>query len=173
MKQFDREYLRQVLNYDPLTGRFEWKVARQGVRAGMKAGSVNSEGYLLIKIDGKSYKAHSLVFMWMYGFKPNEVDHINHVRTDNRVENLREVIGSENRKNRSLPSTNTSGCAGVHFRKDTNKWTAYINSDSNQCKLGCFDNLFEAACVRKSAERRLGYHENHGVIREACEQERE
>ena len=103
---------------------------------GNPAGKVNkSHGYREIRIDGKTYKEHRLIWFWYYGEMPlNEVDHINRIRTDNRIENLREATGPEQRQNVSLRRDSSSGYPGVNWRKETNKWRVRIQINENVFK---------------------------------------
>ena len=128
----------------------------------MAGGFCHTHGYIIIKIDGIGYKAHRLAWLYMYGVWPNFIDHKNHNRSDNRIVNLRSVTNQENCKNASLRKDSSSRVCGVHWNKLERKWKAQINVDSKRIYLGCFDDLFEACCVRKSAENKHGFHLNHG-----------
>ena len=155
--------LKEILYYDPETGLFTWLIlAGKRVKIGDIAGSL-CQGYLSIMIYGKSYKAHRLAFLYMTGSWPKEqIDHINHVRDDNRWINLREATNQENCKNQSRSKNNTSGVCGVIWHKQHKKWMAYIMTDSKQKHLGLFVDKLEAICARKSAEIKYVFHENHG-----------
>lgn len=91
-----------------------------------------------------------------------EIDHINHIRTDNRTENLRIVSHQQNAMNRSKTLRNTSGVVGVSWCKITGKWYAYIKKDGVMHNIGRYTSLEDAVLARASAEKRLGFHENHG-----------
>lgn len=100
------EKLREILRYNPETGGLTWAVDRGSnfnkMKAGSIAGSVKSHGYVAIKINGQLYKAHRLAWYLGTGVWPDpalEVDHINQVKGDNRLCNLRLVTRSENQKN--------------------------------------------------------------------------
>ncbi|RKZ99884.1 MAG: hypothetical protein DRQ42_06770, partial [Gammaproteobacteria bacterium] len=80
---------------------------------GKEAGHVSKFGYRLIKINGKTYRAHRLVFLYHKGYMPEEVDHINGSKSDNRIENLRSANRQENQWNRKTGSNNTSGIKGI------------------------------------------------------------
>jgi len=94
--------LHQYLNYDPQTGIFTWKVKLSDkINIGQKTGCKNNRGYLLIKINKKLYRAHRLAWLYVYGYFPKfTIDHINRIKTDNRIENLRDVTIQENLKNK-------------------------------------------------------------------------
>ena len=116
--------LKELLNYDPITGLFIRVVKRGPFKKGAIAGSVN-DGYVCIQIGKKSYKAHRLAFLYMTGSMPvNQVDHINRIRSDNRWENLRDVTHAENQHNTVAQSNSKSGIKGVY--KNGNSWTAQI-----------------------------------------------
>lgn len=87
------ERLRHVLNYNPNTGEFHWRIdfGRWGtIKAGTKAGARQGNGYLCIGIDNVTHSAHRLAWQHYHGeVPPNYIDHINRVKTDNRIVNLR------------------------------------------------------------------------------------
>jgi len=92
-----------------------------------------------------------------------DIDHINGIRHDNRIENLRAVSRSENLKNVRLRDENTSGFTGVYWAADRNKWRAEICSDGVKIKIGSFSTLEEAVRARAEANVRHGFHPNHGM----------
>lgn len=148
--------LRHVLSYDPETGRFTWSVRASGVRFGHQAGSIATNGYVYVKVDGQKYCAHRLAWLYVHGEWPNdEIDHINGTRADNRIANLRDVPRSVNNQNRlHLRSDNTSGFAGVS-RTAEGRWRARACVGGQEVRLGHFDTPEAAneACV--NAKRRL------------------
>ena len=99
-----QERLKQLLNYDPETGIFTRIISvSSNALKGDIAGWINGHGYRQLSIDYKKYDCHRLAFLYMLGKLPNEeVDHINHIRSDNRWINLREVTRHENKKNLSF-----------------------------------------------------------------------
>ena len=79
-------------------------------------GSLDKDGYLIIKVKGKQFKAHRIVWLLHYGsFPKSEIDHINRIRTDNRIENLRESNRREQIANRDIKPNKDTGCIGVYF----------------------------------------------------------
>jgi hypothetical protein len=138
--------LKEILHYSPETGKFTWIVRVGNVKSGTEAGSFHkSTGYILIKIEGKTYPAHRLVFLYITGSLPkNYVDHKNGNRSDNRKDNLRECLMNENLQNIGCYATNKSGFIGVSFHKIKNKWQAQIKHKSKNIHLGYFDNKEEA-----------------------------
>jgi hypothetical protein len=151
--------LKRLLSYDPETGLFTWLKSRGTVAKGSIAGSIGSKGYVKIQISGKTYLAHRLVFLYLGLELPEDVDHINHNRIDNRLCNLRQVSRADNCRNRTNP--NTQKVFGVCEIRDK-YYQVVIGQDSKKIELGCFNDYFEAVCARKSAELKLNYHRNHG-----------
>lgn len=159
---------KRFINYNQESGLFTWLVDSGKARVGKEAGylanlsSRNECKYRLIGIEGKNYLAHRLAFLLVEGKFPNcHIDHINHDGSDNRWINLRKVSSTENNRNMRRRWDNTLGICGV--KKDRNKWVAVIGANSKQITLGRYDNIFDAACARKSAEKLFGYHSNHGT----------
>ena len=149
------EYLRSILHYDPETGIFTWKVGSANqVKVGDVAGSQNGSGYLLIQLQSRRYQAHRLAWLYMNGEWPKlDIDHINRIRTDNRISNLRAVTNKQNHQNRSKPSNNTSGHPGIDWYKRDSKWRAKIMHNYKLIHLGYFSILEEAIAARKAAEK--------------------
>ena len=90
------------------------------------------------------------------------IDHINGDPFDNRIDNLRLVTQRENSMNRRLSCNNKSGVIGVHYYSSRKQWQAQITSEGKKINLGRFDNFDDAVKVRKDAEIKYGFHENHG-----------
>lgn len=137
-----QERLREVLRYEPETGKFYWLSSRKGVKlnSGLVAGCVADycgAKYLKIRIDKKLYFAHRLAWLWLHGEWPNpEVDHVNRDGLDNRAANLRQATSRQNKANRIVK--NPAGFRGV--TPNGNRWVA-------QCwgYLGSFATAREAA----------------------------
>jgi hypothetical protein len=150
-----RERLQEVLDYDPDTGIFKWKVSRGGSMAGNVAGCVGAFGYRLISVDYILYQAHRIAWFYMTGAWPNNlIDHINGNPSDNRFSNLRQATKSENNQN-SRSSRGSSVFRGVSWRANRNKWRAVIMVGKKQYYLGHFEDEKEAAEAYQSARRRL------------------
>jgi len=157
--------LKELLHYDPETGVFT-RIIRSGsrVKIGDTAGGLDKYGYIIISVGGKSYKSHRLAWLYITEKWPkDQIDHINHIRNDNRFKNLREVTHQENHKNQSMQKNNTSGCTGVYYYKPTNKWVVRIKVDGKNKNLGYYESFNDAVEVRKKAEVELDFHNNHGV----------
>lgn len=136
--EFFVERIRELLEYDPATGELFWKRR--------PAGTINSEGYVQLAVDGRHLTGHRAAFAIMTGRLPkDEVDHKNRKRADNRWENLREATRSQNGKNTGIYSTNTSGFKGVSWHKKNKKWCARIEVDGVRHHLGYFAEIEKAA----------------------------
>lgn len=159
-----QDRLKELLDYDPETGHFTWLKYRCGqAKVGDIAGGPHSAGYIAINMSEYPYLAHRLVWLWLYGRLPkNEIDHINHNRKDNRLCNLREVSGAENKRNASKRVDNKSGYVGICWSSRRNKWRANIFTNHKQYFLGEFRDISDAIAARKRAEIDLGFHPNHG-----------
>lgn len=148
--------LKERLVYEPATGIFTW---RDGPKRGKQAGErhsaiTNRSIYLRIRIDGKPYMAHRLVWLYVYGHWPvNQIDHINRRGTDNRLENLRDVTQSVNRLNQTEYSNNNSGMKGVN--PQDGGWRVEISKNNKKHYIGFFATKELAMAARKAAEIRL------------------
>ena len=156
-----QERLKELLSYNPISGDFLWrklsKYAPSKYIIGDIAGWDNGSGYISIRLDRNKYKAHRLIFLYMEGWLPEEVDHINGDGKDNRWANLRSANKSINMRNRIKSKNNTSGVQGVCWENYRRTWLAYISINGKQTKLGRHHNWFDAVCARKSAEIRFNY----------------
>lgn len=142
-----QDELKRQLNYNQVTGIFTWAVNKNRVRIGQISAQVpNSWGYLDISIYGHKYRAHRLAWLYVYGSMPEgEIDHINRIKTDNRIENLRLAANIENARNKSIPSTNKSGAKGVSWKSANRKWCAQIRVNGRPKHLGLFESIEEAS----------------------------
>lgn len=160
-----REALK-LFRYDYETGVLYWRWrVNSRVPKTLEAGAQNkSNGYLYVKVHGRRYRVHRVVMLMCYGFYGEglEVDHINHIRNDNRLVNLRFVTHGENTRNQSVSSKNTSGVTGVYFYKRLQKYIARISVDRENIYLGRFETLEEAAAARAEANLKFNFHNNHG-----------
>lgn len=150
------ERLKEVLNYDPVTGIFTYRIRRSNVSAGSPAGHMHNKGYHRISIDDKRHYASRLAWFYMTGEWPSEhIDHINGDRSDNRFENLRLATAGENQQNRSTPRNSTTGFLGVTWNKGMKKFQAQITSNWRHYRLGYFDTPEEAHAAYLAAKQRL------------------
>jgi len=146
MITLDQKTIKEMLNYNPETGMFTWIVVPNNtIKIGMIAGKLMPNGYIHIGLNKRMYYAHRLAFLWMTGSFPKEtVDHINRKKSDNRWENLRPASTSENMINR-ISTRNTSGCKGVYWHKNAQKWHARGTKNKTSKSLGLFASLEEAS----------------------------
>ena len=159
----NQKILKKYLIYDPETGVFKWKIARQRIKVGDVAGTLRSDGYIQIKLFNKLYLAHRLAWLYVNGeFPEDSMDHINGIKNDNRVANLRAVTHTENMRNRSLQSSNTSGHTGVYWYKEKKekKWRVRVKN----IDYGYFKYKQDAIKKSKEVYKELGFHKNHGRI---------
>lgn len=110
-------------------------------------------------LDGKNYLEHRLVWAWHYGEVPRYrvIDHINNIRTDNRIENLQPLTFKQNVRKKKMSCRNTSGHTGVCWNKNTNAWLAQIHVGGKHINLGNFADVNQAVAARQRAERTYGY----------------
>lgn len=151
------EFVRERLNYNQETGEFFWKIRpSNNTRDGQVAGVVNPKGYRVIKINAVGYKAHRLAWLYVYGVWPTkDVDHVNGIKHDNRISNLREITTSENAQNRRYANANgTSGFLGVTWQPTYKKWAAYIGVNGKRKTIGRYKTAIEAS-EAYLAEKRL------------------
>lgn len=154
--------LKEVLHYDPETGYFTWlkttnSRAVKGSIAGWNwDGHYGRKGNVQITYNKQKYAAHRLVWLYVYGEWPeNEIDHINRVRHDNRLCNLREATHSQNMANHAIRSTNKTGFKGVYFDKFCGKYRATCSVDGKRFYLGSFNTVEEAAIAYDEKAKEL------------------
>ena len=182
MTNLTQDFLCQILSYDADTGILTHKERpRSMFTSGYKGGEtswktwntqnagkpitdIGSGGYLRVTIDGKKYQAHRIIWVLLNGEWPEEVDHINGAKTDNRACNLRSVNRQENLRNLARRSDNNSGYTGVSYSKRDGVFIAYITVDGHTKVLGRYATAEEAAAERAKAQDAHGFHPNHGRI---------
>lgn len=144
--QLTQNYLKSILSYDERTGKFVWIKPRPRVTVGEEAGYVKkNKQYRYVEIDGIPYAAHRLVWFYVYGKWPKEhLDHVNGIRDDNRLCNLRESTHGQNRANSK--HNNKTGYKGVSFKPwlKNNPFQAQITFNKKVIYLGCYKTPQEA-----------------------------
>ena len=165
------ETIRELLDYDPDTGVMIWRKRAPELFGSEKAqktwnsrfegkaiGARHTHGYLKACVNYEQHYVHRLAFAHYHGRWPeNEIDHINGIRTDNRIGNLREVTRVENLQNQKLGSLRSrpDGLLGAHWSKDRNKWVAHIMVEKKSYHLGVFDDKREAQAAYLRAKLKL------------------
>jgi hypothetical protein len=158
-----QEYIKNILNYDELTGEFTARLKRKNLNIGDKAGTIMQTGYVCLSIDDKKYTGHEIAWLYVTGKFPKEtIDHIDGNRANNVFSNLREATYSQNSSNRGLQSNNTSGVKGVCWDKATNKWRARVKLNNKYINLGRFSDISKAEeVVRQAREKYHGAFARH------------
>lgn len=152
------EVVSPLLDYNAATGIFSWKTDRGfSPRAGKVAGCKKKSGYVVIAVSGTGYPAHRLAWLLSYGVPPpDEIDHANGVKADNRLANLRIASRAENTRNVGIKRTNTSGVKGLGFHPQSGKWRARIHAGGKRIHLGLFDDKASAHAALEAARQQ--YH---------------
>ena len=127
--------------------------------AGKPVGCLQDNGYIVTAISGTRMSAHRLTYLYHFGVLPENIDHINGDRSDNRIENLRPCSDAENKHNTTMKQNNTSGVKGVTWNKKMGKWVAMIQAFGRKKYLGAYESLDEAAIARQQAA-----NEMHGAF---------
>lgn len=182
--------LRLLLRYEPETGKLFWRERKpwmfgfahnrtcahkcnnwNSLRSGKEAyTALHSSGYRQGSFLGVRPLAHRVAWALFYGKWPAfDIDHINGVRTDNRIENLREVSRQDNLRNQIIRSDNTSGVTGVHWASTEGCWIAQIGLSGRPKHLGRYQDFSLAVAARKAAERRYGFAKTHGMAQDERE----
>ncbi len=157
--------LKERVNYCLETGIFTW-LTTEGPRAriGATLGSLNTWGYLQCHLDKRRYLLHRLAWLYVHGVLPShQIDHINHIKTDNRMANLRDVVQSVNQHNLRKRVDNSTGVTGVYWDKHSQKWAAKICVAARLLNLGRFVDKDDAIAARLQAERK--YHPTRPIDR--------
>ena len=136
-----QSHLKELIHYCQDAGTFTRIKSPYKAKIGViKTIANSSAGYFQIMLNGKPYKAHRLAWLYIHGnFPENDTDHINGIRTDNRLVNIREATHAENMQNVGLTCANTSGYKGVSYHKSRGKWYVRISIDGKQKNLGYFN----------------------------------
>lgn len=153
-KDLTAERLREVLNYNPDTGVFSWRIVPHNrFRVGDIAGTKHAQGYRIIAVSRVYFMEHRLVWLWVHGVWPKEgIDHINGVRDDNRIANLREATKAENSQNRKAKTGGGEFGLGTTYNKSAKKWQATIGIGRRREHLGSFATQEEAHAAYAAAK---------------------
>ena len=153
-----QQRLKELLSYDHETGLFTCIVSRSSnSQKGSVAGCKYSNSYIYIKIDGKKHLSHRLAWLYIYGnFPESFLDHINEIKNDNRICNLRLSTNQENTHNVSKPHVdNKSGYLGVSWNKREKRWKSFIGINGKNKYIGYFNSPEEAYDAYLKAKREL------------------
>jgi len=176
----DQETLLELLRYEPETGKLFWRERPEKYSAHAEnplqehnrwnARHANTEAFTHVYLGyhhgallGRLVKAHRVIWKMMTGQDPDQIDHINGKRADNRWANLRNVSHAENGRNQRLARNNTTGVNGVSFHRKRKRFVASIRAGGTTKWVGEFKTLEEAADARAAANQKYGYHANHGA----------
>lgn len=141
--------------FDCVGGHLVWKVSKaKKIKVGDKAGTVGKDGYVRVFVDGKSYLAHKIAYLIEHGVMPTELDHINRVKTDNAVSNLRQCTKQENNLNRSLFANNKTGIKNVH-KHSSGRFEVSFRRHGKSIYVGLFDDLELAELVALEATHKV------------------
>jgi hypothetical protein len=147
--QITAEQFQKAVSYCPLTGVFTWKIKKGKAKPGFVAGYVCPKGYVKIEIYGSPVLAHRLAWFLYYGQWPkSQIDHINGIKCDNRITNLRDVTQSQNQCNVGTRKDNTSGFRGVTFHKHRRKWVVEGRRFGKRACVGYYDSIEDAKAAR-------------------------
>lgn len=158
-----KELLIRNFIYQPATGVFRRRTKSGTAKRLDVAGKEDRDGYRAVRINSRFYMVHRIVFFWVHGFWPDQVDHRNNNKGDNSISNLRAASHSQNRQNVRLQSNNSSGIKGVGWNKKAMKWQVRITLNGRVFCFGYYEDKFSAACAVFSERNRLhGEFCNHG-----------
>jgi len=162
--------LKELFTYDQDDGHFYLRKNRSSWPVGKRVGSLKN-GYIAIQVGARKQYAHRMVWLYVHGALPvDQIDHINGVRTDNRLVNLREATTTQNLFNSRMRKDNISGYRGVSWCSITNQWRAQITINKKMELLGYFPTRECAAKFRDERVKelvgdyaRLNFPENGGI----------
>lgn len=150
--------LHELFYYNNRDGNLIWKKSNRGTKKGKIAGCIDNNGYRVIRINNKNYYAHRLIWLYTHGYFPeNIIDHIDQIPSNNKLNNLREVSKSCNRKNCKISKNNTSGITGVTYHNTSKKYQATIMVNGIAINLGYFKLIKDAAIARYTGESKYNF----------------
>ena len=163
LNKMTKDYALSLFEYKE--GNLYWKVQKAPhVKVGSKVGSP-AHGYETVYVDGKNWRIHRLVFLMHFDYLPSTIDHINGIRNDNRIENLRAVDNYQNAQNSKLRSTSKSGIKGVSWNTNRQKWCVRINTNK-KLKQWYVEDLELAELIAIEARDKFhGVFANHGTFK--------
>ena len=159
-----QDRLKELFDFNSDTGVFTRTGRQKKCNVGDIAGCIAKNGYITISVDSKRYYAHRLAWMYVFGFIPEQIDHVNRNRADNRICNLRPANHSLNESNKQTKSGCASKYRGVSIHKRTGMWRARIKKDKKEIHLGLFHSEIDAA--KKYNEYALLHFGEYSVLNE-------
>lgn len=159
----NHQTLLEYLKYNETKGEFTWiKRPNKNIHLHTRAGTKNSAGYRVISLFGKRYLEHRLAWFFVHGEMPKyEIDHINQIRDDNRISNLRQVTRSENQRNKTRKDSRVDE-VGIWWCRRRKRYIAEITLNGKKVYQKSFKDIDEAIQQRKAKALELGFHDNHG-----------
>lgn len=146
LSQLTQEEVRGIFRYNRRDGLLIRKFTVGAARAGTSSQCKDRDGYLVVGINGRLYRAHRVIWLYVYGDWPlNDCDHINRVKDDNRIKNLRDVTRSQNKQNMLACKSNKCGIKGVYWSERYERWMAEIGHQGKQIRIGQYKTIKEAA----------------------------
>lgn len=157
------DFLFEYLRYNETKGEFTWiKRPNKNIHLHTRAGTKNSAGYRVISLFGKRYLEHRLAWFYVHGEMPkHEIDHINQIRDDNRISNLRQVTRSENQRNKTRKDSRVDE-VGIWWCRRRKRYIAEITLNGKKVYQKSFKDIDEAIQQRKAKALEFGFHDNHG-----------
>jgi len=146
MSSLTQDLLRSIFRYDKEEGKLYWKISRSKcIKEGDEAGMLTGAGYRRVYISDRLYMVYRVIWLMYHGEVPKgQIDHINGVRNDNHIDNLRVVSHSENQRNASIRKDNNTGTTGVFRSSRGSSFEVRISVEGKQKHIGTFASLEEA-----------------------------
>ena len=148
----DENLIRKKIEYKD--GVLYWAVRTGGIEKGTEAGYKGRDGYWRVRVAGHRLLSHRLIFFLHYGYFPYQVDHINRVCDDNRIENLRECTDLQNRRNCDYLEPGKTVARNIGWRKDKQKYRVRLRVNGKELHLGHYDDLELAELVASEARNK-------------------
>lgn len=161
-QKINQKLLHKYFIYNIETGIVTCKLPQHKHQINGVIGYMGNTGYLLTGLGKNTYLLHRLIWLYMTNHMPEQVDHINHNKLDNRWTNLREVSNTDNSKNCSVSKNSVTKINGVSVIATSGKYRAYITVNKKQIHLGVFVNKEAAIRARAKADKYYNFHVNHG-----------
>lgn len=149
-----KEIKNLIERLDYVDGKLFWKIPPKNHPSllGKEAGSIDSHGYRQIHHSGKNIFTHHIVWLMFNDDMPEQIDHIDRNRLNNRIENLRPATNMTNQHNAGIRKDNTSGYTGITFKKETEQWNVRIQTNGKRYNIGTYDDLAGAIDAHNMAK---------------------